>query len=292
MALLSSLEKAALLLPFSGAAGSTSFVDYSRKAVVPVAVGNAQISTADSKYYGSSLYLDGSGDRVSITGDLSLFRFGTGDFTIACWIKTTDSGFVPLDFYASSTGVYQIWVENTGYTQFYTFGGAVVAQTAGKKINNGAWTHLAVTRSAGTIRLFIDGEIVASATDTRNYNTTTPTAFTIGAQPSNGSYDTAGHLNDVIVLKGDASWTANFTPPGPLLTTISGTVFDNAGAPCARTVRAYDRATGIKIGADAVSDAATGAYTIAVPSLAEIQRIVLDDTAGTLYNDLIDRIAL
>lgn len=291
MALLSSLEKAALLLPFAGAAGSTSFVDYSGKVVVLTAVGNAQISTADSKYYGSSLYLDGSGDRVSVTGDLSLFRFGTGDFTLACWIKTTDTNFVPLDFYGGTVG-YQVWVQSTGFTQFYSNSGAVVTQTNGKKVNSGAWTHLAVTRAAGTTRLFIDGEIVASATDARNYATTTPAAFTIGTQPGNGTYDTIAYINDVVVVKGEALWAANFTPPGSLLTTVTGTVTDAGGVPCARTIRAYDRASGLKAGADVMSDGTTGAYSIAVPSLAEIQRIVLDDTAGTLYNDLIDRIIL
>lgn len=72
---------------------------------------------------------------------------------------------------------------------------------------------------------------------------------------------------------------------------VSGVVTDAAGLPAARTVRAIDRANGVVLGTT-TSDAVTGAYAIAVPVSSEIQRIVLDDDAGTLYNDLIDRVLL
>lgn len=72
---------------------------------------------------------------------------------------------------------------------------------------------------------------------------------------------------------------------------VSGVVTDAANNPVAREVRAIDRATGVVLGAT-TSDAVTGAYAIAVPVSSEIQRIVLDDDAGTLYNDLIDRVLL
>lgn len=72
---------------------------------------------------------------------------------------------------------------------------------------------------------------------------------------------------------------------------VSGVVTDAASNPVAREVRAIDRATGVVLGAT-TSDAVTGAYAIAVPVSSEIQRIVLDDDAGTLYNDLIDRVLL
>lgn len=69
---------------------------------------------------------------------------------------------------------------------------------------------------------------------------------------------------------------------------VSGVISDDTSTPCARTVRAYHRATGQLI-AETTSDATTGAYSIACPP-GEIQRIVLDDDAGTLYNDILDRV--
>lgn len=70
--------------------------------------------------------------------------------------------------------------------------------------------------------------------------------------------------------------------------TVSGTITDDASDPCARIVRLYDRGTGCLIG-ETTSASVDGAYSIAAPA-DEVQRVALDDDAGTLYNDLIDRV--
>ena len=72
---------------------------------------------------------------------------------------------------------------------------------------------------------------------------------------------------------------------------IAGVVYDDAGQPApGRIVRIYSRSTGAMLG-QCVTDPA-GAYEIAVGYVGEVQRIVLDDEAGLLHNDLIDRIDL
>lgn len=72
---------------------------------------------------------------------------------------------------------------------------------------------------------------------------------------------------------------------------ISGNVKDASGANAARTVRLYRRSDGMFIGST-TSDPSTGNYSFDSFYGGEIQRIVLDDDAGTLYNDLIDRVLL
>lgn len=75
----------------------------------------------------------------------------------------------------------------------------------------------------------------------------------------------------------------------PLLTkTVSGVIYDDTNAVTARTVRVYARASGRLIG-ETTSDAGDGTYELDCPD-EEVQRIVLDDDAGSLYNDLIDRV--
>ncbi|WP_297360308.1 hypothetical protein [Thauera sp.] len=72
---------------------------------------------------------------------------------------------------------------------------------------------------------------------------------------------------------------------------IAGVVYDDVGQPApSRIVRIYSRSTGAMLG-QCVTDLA-GAYEIAVGYVGEVQRIVLDDEAGLLHNDLIDRIDL
>lgn len=72
---------------------------------------------------------------------------------------------------------------------------------------------------------------------------------------------------------------------------ISGNVKDASGANTARTVRLYRRSDGMFIGST-TSDPTTGNYSFQSFYDGEIQRIVLDDDAGALYNDLIDRVLL
>lgn len=72
---------------------------------------------------------------------------------------------------------------------------------------------------------------------------------------------------------------------------ISGNVKDASGANAARTVRLYRRSDGRFIGST-TSNPSTGDYSFDSFYGGEIQRIVLDDDAGTLYNDLIDRVLL
>lgn len=72
---------------------------------------------------------------------------------------------------------------------------------------------------------------------------------------------------------------------------ISGNVKDASGANAARTVRIYRRSDGMYIGST-TSDPSTGNYSFDSFYGGEMQRIVLDDDAGALYNDLIDRVLL
>jgi hypothetical protein len=74
----------------------------------------------------------------------------------------------------------------------------------------------------------------------------------------------------------------------PARVSVSGVVSDDAAAPAARVVRAYHRANGQFI-AETTSDPTTGFYELLCPP-GEIQRVVMDDDAGTLYNDIIDRV--
>jgi hypothetical protein len=61
-----------LLLHGDGANGSTTIVDSSPSPKTVTAVGNAQISTAQSKFGGSSLAFDGSGDYLTVQVALPL----------------------------------------------------------------------------------------------------------------------------------------------------------------------------------------------------------------------------
>lgn len=70
---------------------------------------------------------------------------------------------------------------------------------------------------------------------------------------------------------------------------VIGTVVGADGNPAARTVRAYNRATGVLV-TEAVSDVATGEYELVLSS-GEYQVMALADE-GDVYNDLITYVTL
>ena len=75
-----------------------------------------------------------------------------------------------------------------------------------------------------------------------------------------------------------------------LLNSVLGTITDDTGTPCARSIGLLRRDNFDLLGT-ATSDASTGAYAINdLDYDGECIRIVLDDSAGTTYNDLIDRV--
>lgn len=84
-----------------------------------------------------------------------------------------------------------------------------------------------------------------------------------------------------------------------LLTTIvgyvTGVVYDQSGNPCERSVRIYNRDTGLMLGS-AMSDSVTGAFTVSIKSGAlgdELYAVALDDDAPPDINAVIaDRIIL
>ena len=71
--------------------------------------------------------------------------------------------------------------------------------------------------------------------------------------------------------------------------TVVGSGSDDTGTPCARVVRAYDRATGALLNST-TSSSVTGAYTLLTSTDAECSVVCLDDADGTTHNDLILRV--
>jgi hypothetical protein len=151
---------------------------------------------------------------------------------------------------------------------------------------------VAAVRNGSAFVVYINGESVASTTAEITVKTLSESFFSGSNSASSPTAFINGYLQDLRITKGVARYTADFTPPLQLYNTysVSGTITDDTGEPCARTVRLYDRDTGAFI-AETTSDASTGAYDFSdMVSDSEVQRIVLDDSAGTLYNDLIDRV--
>jgi hypothetical protein len=180
-------------------------------------VGNAQISTAQSKWNGASIAFDGTGDWLLVPAGQN-WEFGSGDFTVEMWLNpssTTTTDAVISKGNASSTGN-EVWTLQWGSAnklEFYSGGGlASPIVTSTTAFSTGAWYHVAVTRASGTTRIFVGGALEASSVT--SYTVSVGGALYVAAgwfAPS--SRDTSGYIDDLRITKGVARYTAAFTAP-------------------------------------------------------------------------------
>jgi len=175
-------------------------------------VGNAQISTSVVKYGTGSIKLNGTTDYLRPNAQLP-FVFNTGDFTIEFWVYANSvSGWSTFfDNRPSTTSAGFFFGYNAGF-QYYS---ATSNLISGGTLSISTWTHVALCRASGSVRIFVNGTQVGStATDNSNYNTSSVLANGpfIGSNYVPNDY-LNGYLDEFRVTKGYARYTANFTPP-------------------------------------------------------------------------------
>ena len=122
--------------------------------------GDAELDTSVKKFGQSSLLLDGTGDSASISTTAD-FGFGTGDFTVTGWFyATTLQTTTLLDLRNNQSVENSILINCTNNApRLYINGSYVLTGTQGFNLNT--WTHFAVQRKSGYIKMFVNGANVA-----------------------------------------------------------------------------------------------------------------------------------
>jgi len=260
-----------LLLHCDGPNNSTSFTDSSATGRAVTAIGDAKISTTQSKFGGAAAYFDGSGDKLTI-GASSDLALGAGDFTIEAWFYLTGGQsyarlihFGPFWGDDSAFGINVKDADFPGKITFSVHRFSYISSRACVSTSNVAlntWNHVAVTRASGVLRLFYNG--VLESTNSSHVGIPVDVGATnylaIGsATTTSGGEDMAGYVDDVRITKGVARYTSSFTLPS---------------APHPNTDMSL----------------ALGEYIVQVDFSGEVQLVFLDDAGGTIYNDKILRV--
>jgi hypothetical protein len=176
-------------------------------------VGNAQVSTTQAKFGTTSVAFDGTGDYV-LTPTTNVFGFGAGAFTIEGWVYRVGSGTdqVICDF-RSGTGTTIkpcIFINSSNQLIYLVNGSAVIT---GGTISSSTWTHVALSKSGTSTRMFIDGTQTGSTyTDSNDYGATARLYLGADDDGSPNAY-LNGYIDDMRVTKGVARYTTTFTPP-------------------------------------------------------------------------------
>ncbi|MEX2204502.1 MAG: LamG domain-containing protein [Actinomycetota bacterium] len=123
---------------------------------------------------GQAFMLDGVGDFVSVPDDSTL-DFGTGDFTIALWVKfhdTEDEQILVEKWVQASSEpeIVQGWTftklpdNHVGFAIGYPRQGSFSIDSRPLDIPVGTWIHFAVHRRGDRFRIFMDGDVIRSKT--------------------------------------------------------------------------------------------------------------------------------
>jgi hypothetical protein len=189
---------------------------YDRTASIDLeTVGNTQTVTNVRRLGAGSMYFDGTGDYLLAPTSPNL-AFGTGNFTIECWVNRASSGSVThlIDFRGSNNnGSNPVFYWQTNNFIYYTndnTSGDNQIQTSNAITSSSGWVHLAIVRSGSTLTVYVNG--VASGSTTYTTNILGGNPVTIASRYNIGqSYN--GYLDNLQITRGVALYTANFTPP-------------------------------------------------------------------------------
>ena len=184
--------------------------------------------------------LTGTGGRNALDGSIffppssylnitnnSDFSFGTGDFTVECWVYISNhldgATDVIVSTYQDSSNGWTLGIHgHSPANKFYFAIAGDSSQLDSSVLYTDSWVHLAAARSGSTAKFFINGIEAASASNSTNQTSTSD--LHIGTNVGGGSLATEGFISNLRVVKGTALYTTAFTPPTEKLTAVPGTV--------------------------------------------------------------------
>lgn len=173
------------------------------------------VVTTPTSYSG---FFDGTGDYLTAPNNAA-FAFGTGDFTIECWLYYIIGGSTDRFIVDSGNGSNFLLRYGGGTTlQFYANSSLKLTQAVALQ---NAWNHIAVVRSGTTYTMYINGSVVNTGTGSENISNST--VIGIGAINTGAGDYFSGYISNLRIVKGTAVYTSAFTPSTTPLTAVANT---------------------------------------------------------------------
>jgi hypothetical protein len=214
-------DKVTLSLHMNGTNGSTSFIDSSIDNLSVTASGPT-ISTAQSKFGGTSGYFNGSANYLTFPyTNFNFLTDTTTSFTVEAWLYPTsfstyrcilqhgnNNGSQPAFTFLLETGT------GKPYVAISRSDGGGFGTPTNIALSLNTWSHVAMTFDAasGVISCWVNGVLSGSGTKTAgtySYPTINPR---IGYY-TNNNYPWVGYMDDFRITKGIVRYSAAFTPP-------------------------------------------------------------------------------
>jgi len=151
------------------------------------------------------------------------FDFGTGDFTVELFFFNRAYGayydyLVTFGNNVSATTSFGIYIADGTNINLWN-NGAIASSTS---YNTNQWYHLAVARASGTVKVYLDGSEIKSASLSSDISSPGGMNVANWRLSGDGQYFN-GIISNLRVVKGTAVYTGNFTAPTSKLTAITNT---------------------------------------------------------------------
>ena len=277
-------DDVALLIPGIGENNSTTIIDYSPSYRSITAAYDAKISTAQSKFYGSSLAFDGGNDKINVPNSDD-FWFGSA-ITIEFWIRPaefsrtqyllahkqgTDTGWAIT---LKSSNQINLTVWNTGGGEAITG----VPSTALPTLNT--WYHVRIVFDNPNTYVFIDGALSNSISSVTGSISGASANLSIGYDPANFGRVFNGYLNDIRITAGVARSASGFTVPTQFCPSITGVA--KIGSTPAQSLRAYSIGSPSGQYLPTATPDGSGDYTLYTADVKQVVVCHHDDPDGTV----------
>lgn len=198
----------------AGASGSSVFVD--EKGYSVANTGTPSQSNAVTKFLPTAGYFDGNADSFGAALSPSFTGF---DFCWEGWfyfLSLKTNALIDKRTALAVQGL-SLFMENiSGYRIHFTAGrsgqGSWDTFLTSATVVTDTWYHIAATREGNVYRLFIDGVLEDSNTDS-NVPSTGESTFRVASFVTTPSLCLHGYASDVRITRGAARYTSSFTPP-------------------------------------------------------------------------------
>lgn len=194
-----------LLLPLNGPDASTAISDVSEDGRAITVAGNAQIDTDQSKWNGSSLLLDGSGDYLTTANDATLLDL-SDDLSIQFWarpssLSSTRTLISTRDESQSNEGFW-LTITSTGalsLTGFSDNGVSEVASVTGtiSAVAINVWSYVQLIKTGTTWRGYVNAVQNFSVTESGEVGQGSSQLSIGRMERAAGNLEYVGHLADL-----------------------------------------------------------------------------------------------
>ena len=152
------------------------------------------------------------------------------DFTVEFWFNlNARTGVTPAffsNYSAFGAGSISLFAGHNSSSQtkyILAFNGTFPRLVSSSNIIYGQWHHMAITRESGVIKMWLNGVLENSVTDTAAINEPDDKLWLGVSGDATGTGGIVGYMSDFRWVTGTAIYTSAFTPPTEPLTAVAGT---------------------------------------------------------------------